>query len=734
MTGVLPHHRRGHTLQEYLRLLARRRRTILGMVITTVTLTALYSFLATPVYKATVQILIERQTPWLQDQKVTPAAMDNLNEEFYQTQYKLLESRALAKKVADKLDLKADPHYVKIFAGLTPAGDETQVHKAQERLVDAVLAGVSVSPIPRSRLVDVSFSHGDPKFAALVVNTLAHCYIEQALEFNFAASQEASAWLNKKQIEAREKLEESEARLNQYKRQHNIVAPEDKESITAQKLEQLNRELVSAQTRRLEAETRFKEVNKGQPIPQVINNPLIQTLKTQEAKIIAEHSELSRKYGEGHPRMIQLTNELAATRGKIGQETSQVTQSIRNEYHMAQVQEENLKRALNAHKADTQDMDERSIQYRVLLRDVETNRAQYENLLKSLKAAATSENTPATNIHIVYAANTPVGPVSPRPGRNLLLGAMLGLALGVAAALALENLDTTLTTPDEVEDWLELPTLAVIPHLDLPADGPGPDNPGLVVHHGTQPLASEGYRVLRTSIFFSTPDQGPRVLLVTSSLPSEGKTLTVANLGIAMAKAETDVLLIDSDLRRPSLHRLLQVDQEPGLSNFLVGEVQELPVVATMVPHLFILPAGAISPNPSELIGSSRIHEFLAQVRNRYRRVILDSQPLISVTDAAHLASRSEGVALVVKAETVPRQVALHARDKLLEVKSTLLGVILNDVPMQRDSYYHHYYSHSHYYHGAGTRPHQQKTSYAQWLSYVPQMLDKLKSHLGKMR
>jgi succinoglycan biosynthesis transport protein ExoP len=729
MTGITAsHHRRGLNIYDYFRVLKKWQWTIVTVLVAAVVLAALYSFIATPVYKATVQILIERQTPWLLDQKKIVEQMDNLNEEFYHTQYKLLESRALAKRVADKLQLKNNPYYASLFAKAGGDANELQKQRAEEKLVDSLLQGVTVSPIRQSRLVDVSFSHADPNFAALVVNTLARSYIELSLEFNFAASQEASVWLKKKQTEAREKLEESEAKLNKYKRDHNIVTMEDKENITAQKLEQLNKELVTAQTRRMESETRFKEINKGKPIPQVINNPLIQTLKTQEAKIIAEHSELSRKFGEGHPRMIQLTNELSATRGKIAQETAQVTQSIQNEYHMAQLQEQNLKAALNAQKMDTQDMDERSIQYRMLLRDVETNRALYENMLKSLKTTTASENTPATNIHIVYPASVPDNPVSPRKSRNILLGGLLGLVLGAGLSMVLENLDTTITTMDDVQGWLEVPSLAIIPHLDLPDHDPVTESPGLVVHHGTLPLASESYRVLRTSIFFSTPDHGPRILLLTSSVPGEGKTLTVANLGIAMAKAENDVLLIDSDLRRPSLNRLFNIPSEPGLTNFLVGEIDNIPAVATMTPHLFLVPSGTTSPNPSELIGSGRMREFLSRAREDFSFIIMDSPPLISVTDAALLARYSEGVVLMIRYETVPRKVAREARDKLLEVKSNLLGVVLNDVPLERDSYYHKYYSH--YYHdNLNMNNVKAANNYAHSLLYPQEILKKLKNY-----
>ena len=650
-------HHRGRMLQDSLRIILRRRWAILAVFICLVGLVALKTYTATPVYKATVQILVERKTPGHLDQRDSLYSPEYYyGEEFYQTQYKLLESRALAKKVADTMQLKNHPYYSQIFRDLPATADEVMKQRAEESLVSAVAGGVQISPIRQSSLIDVSFSHPDPQFAANLVNTLARCYIEQSLELHTAASQEEAEWLKKKLSESRAKLEASEEKLNRYKRDNGIVVTEDKESITAQKLEQLNKDLVAAQTHRMEVETRFNAVSQGKPIAQVLDNPLIQQLKTQEAKILAEQSELSRRFGPEHPRILQLSNELAATRGKVAAETNQVVQAIKNEYQMAKAQEDNLKAALDAQKADTQDMSDKNVRYRVLLRDVETNRALYENMLRSLKTTNATENLPVTNIRIVYPAAVPTAPASPNKPRNLLLASLFGVILGIGVAFTLETLDTTLKTPEEVEKLLEIPNLAMIPHVEWPANNPAQEAPELMVHANNQPMASEKYRVLRTSILLSSAGHAPRVLLITSTLATEGKTLTAVNLATAMAKAEPNVLLVDSDLRRPSLHQLFQVPIEPGLSNFLVGEIDEIPALATMIPNLFFVPCGSIPPDPSELLGSERMQEFLSRARERFGRIILDSPPLLSVTDPAILANQVEGVVLVVKADLVPRE------------------------------------------------------------------------------
>jgi capsular exopolysaccharide synthesis family protein len=688
------------SIHDYFRILLKRRWAFSSVLLLFSATATLYSFIATPVYKPTVQILIERYAPKLLDQRES-TTYNYSSEEFYQTQYKLLESPALITKVINKLHLKNDPHYSWVFKELPANAEEDVKQKAEEVLIKVVQRRVEVKPIRQSSLVNLSFSNPDPQFATLVANTLAQSYIEYSLNMRFAASQEESNWLKEKMDESRKRLEDSEAKLNQYKREYRIVAAEDKESITAQKLEQLNKDLITAQTHRMEAETRFKEVSQGKPIPQVLNNQLIQTLKGQEAKIIAEQSELGKKYGEAHPRMIRLINELAATRGKIGAETNQVVQAIKNEYHMALAQEENLKKALEEHKRDTQDFSDRAIQYRVLLRDVETNRALYENILRSLKTTTATENIPPTNIRIVYPATVPNVPVSPQKSRNILVSVVLGILFGATLVVLLELLDTTLKTPEEVEEWLKIPNLSMIPHIELPAlavnDNGGP--PELVVHHGTHHLVSEAYRALRTSVLFSTPGQPPQTLLITSTFPWEGKTLTAANLATAMAKAEPQVLLVDADLRRPTLHQLFGVEKDPGLTNFLVGDVNDLPVIETPVSGLFLVTCGHIPPNPSELLHSERMREFLSRAQERFGLVVIDSPPILSVTDAAILSTLVEGTLMVIKAETVPRKAAIAAKNDLVEVKAPLLGAILNDIQFQRDGYYYYYHYHYSRYH-----------------------------------
>lgn len=697
------------TLHDYLRILVKRRWAALTVFLVIVATTALYSFLATPIYKATTQILVERQMPRLLETREGSYSSEAMNQEFYQTQYKLLASKALAEKVATKLDLYNNPNFT--TQKMPPDAPELQRQHFKDRIINRLMKQIEVTPIRNSSLVDVSFYNPDAKLAAAVVNAVAQSYIEQSLDLRFAASQEGTIWLNQKIAEARKKLEDSEFKINQYARAHNIVATENKESITAQKLEQLNKELVTAQTKRSESETRFREVSQGHPIPEVINNHLIQNLKGEEAKIIVQVSELGKKFGEKHPRMMQLQQELAGIRAKISAEHAHIVQAVKNEYRMAQNQEASLKKALEETKTDTQDLGDRTVEYKVLLRDVETNRALYENMLKSLKTTTATENLPSTNIRIIYPATVPEKPAKPKKALNLLLSLVVGSMMALGLVFGLEYVDTSIKNPDDVEKWLQVPSLAMIPHLES-SEAQDKHIPELVVHYGGNPLAAEAYRALRTSIVFSAAGKAPGVILVTSSLPGEGKSLTSTNLAAAMAKAGKDVLLIDADLRRPSLHKLFQVEQEPGLSNYLVGEINELPCLQTVVPHLYLLPCGKIPPNPSELLGSARMEELLGRGQERFAHIILDSPPIISVTDATILSTKSEGTLLVIRAEEIPRKAAKKAKDQLLEVNSHLLGVVLNDIPFQKHGYYYYNYYHKYqsYYYSHGDKTKSQKS------------------------
>jgi capsular exopolysaccharide synthesis family protein len=322
-------------------------------------------------------------------------------------------------------------------------------------------------------------------------------------------------------------------------------------------------------------------------------------------------------------------------------------------------------------------------------------------MLKSLKATTATDTLPAINIRIVYPATVPTAPVGPNKPRNLTAAAVLGLVLSFGIALGVERLNTTFRTAEELESFLELPNLALIPHMELPSgEDQGDEMSGIVVDNKRNLTGAEAFRGLRTTILHSSLGRASRVLLVSSTMQLEGKTMTSGNLAAILAKNEKDILVVDADMRRPSLHKLFHVPKEPGLSNFLMGEIDDLPIIATLIPNLFVVSSGNIPSHPAELLGSDRMREFLSLAKGRFSRIFIDSPPIMVVTDAVVLSTLVDAVILVVKAESTPRRAILETKNELVAVNSDILGTVLNNVSINRSGYYYrnYFYRYSSYY------------------------------------
>jgi succinoglycan biosynthesis transport protein ExoP len=686
----------GRTWQDYLSVILKYRWLSLGTFLLIVSTAILYAFLKTPIYKATTQIFIEREIPNIFDNNRQSLISSPYSHEFYSTQYTILEGQALAKKVIEKLHVQSHPSYGWIFKYCSAGGNDSKERcEAEELLLTTFMKNVKVFPMRNSHLVDLSFYDSDPQFAALVANTMGQSYVEQVLEMHFGASRQTVDWLKNNLAEARQKLEESEAKLNKYTKDHQIIVSENKDGIATQKLEQLNRALVAAQTRRIEAKALYDQVIKGKPVYEIVNNPIVQALKPQEAKVLGEQSELAIKYGEKHPRMIMLNNELVAIRGNIKNETKRVAQSIINQYQIAFEQEEKLKAALEDQKTVNQDLGDRKIPYQVLMRDVQANRALYESMLKSLKETTVTQNTPATNIRVVNPASVPTKPIKPRKLIILSIAPLIGLLTACGLAFALETWDNSLKSPQDVETWLKIPNLVTVPHFQLPGVDDAQNTKEIVIFHPDEFLASESYRGLRTQIIFSS-NHDARIIQLTSTQPLEGKTTTVINLAAVLSTINEPVLMVDADLRRSKLHKIMNVKREPGLSNFLSGDIDYIPSIKTMVPNLHLVSAGSISDNPSELLSNERLIRFLQMAKDQFAWIIIDSPPLLAVSDSAILSTHAEGVILVVKADAVSRRSAQEAINHLMKVNAKILGVVFNDVPIRPGSY-NYYYSNYYY-------------------------------------
>lgn len=724
-------------LYDYLRVLRKHRWTIATVFAVIFVSVIIFTYTATPIYRSTTRLIIEKDDPKVVSiQEVM--SVDSSGLDYYQTQYKIIESRSVAREVIKRLKLRESEEFVpkpkdtlidNIQLTLSDAIayvesllkmekppkviDDTRESEDEAPIVTGFIKRIKVTPIRNSRLVDIGFETKDPELSAKIANTLARAYIDLNLETKLRATQEAVVWLNSRIEEERKKVDQAERALLKYKLDHNIITDffsKDVETITAQKLATLNSMVIEAEAKRMEAETRHKQAVslKSTPemldsIPEVMNNDLVQKIKAMEVELFKRKSELSKRYGANHPQIIGIQNELNTLEARKAQEVERVTNSLNNAFKVAQAREQSLKKSLGDQKGESFSLNAKAVNYTALKREAESTKEMYDIVVKRFKETSMTENIRTGNIRVVDAAEVQKFPVSPKKTQNVLLGLIVGLFLGIGLAFFLEYLDNTIKTPDDIKERLKLPYLGPVPVIAAMNGNPGnPElNPeeGLVTISSPKSTASESYRGIRTSLLFSAADNAPRIILVTSSAPSEGKTITSANLAVTMAQAGNRVLLLDCDMRRPKMHRVFNIPRDRGISNILVGNctVDEA-IIHTTIPGIDIVVSGPVPPNPSEMLGSQRMTKLLADVRDRYDRIIIDSPPLTAVTDAVILSRCVDGVLLVIRAAETHREIIKNAIGLLNNANAHTLGAVLNGVQMGRDSYY--YYQYYYYYYG----------------------------------
>ncbi|MDY6972331.1 MAG: polysaccharide biosynthesis tyrosine autokinase [Thermodesulfobacteriota bacterium] len=737
-------------LRDYLRVIMKRRWTIITVLAVIVVTVTIHAFTATPVYEATARLIIDKENPNVVSiQEVM--AIDASGMDYYQTQYKIIESRTVAREVIRRLNLEESEEFSpKPKAGLISTlsrsiretfgfwtdsiayllkteekaiSEASSEYEEDSALVSEFIDRIDVEPIRNSRLVDVSFQAKDPSLAARIANTLARAYIDQNLETRLMAIQDAVKWLHSRIEEERKRVEKAEHALLRYKERHNIVTDfsSDVENITAQKLAQLNAQVVEAESKRVEAETRYSQAMAlvGTPdmldsIPEVLNNELIMQIKSMEVELYKRVSELSKKYGQRHPQMVAIRSELETLQKRKIQEVNQVVNSLRNEHMVALARENSFKAALGKQKRESLDLNQKAVEYGVLRREAESARQMYELLINRFKETSLTEDMKTGNIRIVDRAEVAETPIKPRKKLHMLLALMVGLTTGIGLAFFFEYLDNTIKLPEDIERHLKIPYLGPVPAMAMEDHGSqsGENRPELVTLHSPKSTASEAYRGIRTSILFSSAENRPQVILVTSAGPQEGKTITTTNLSITMAQSGSKVIILDCDMRRPKIHKLFGLSRDKGLSNVLVnGCGLKDAVVHTEITNLDIIPCGPIPPNPSEILGSSLMSKLLKVLEQDYERVVIDSPPITAVTDAVVLAKFADGIILVVREGETPREIIKNGLGQLQAVNGHVLGVVLNGIDIGRDNYY--YYQYYYYYYGddgeKGKRPQRNK-------------------------
>ena len=711
-------------LSDYLKVLSRRRWPALTMFVLIVLGTLVYSYTATPIYEARVQLLIENEHGNVVSFKEA-IEQEKTTNDYYQTQYRILQSRLLARRTLDQLKLwdafdaaKAPATFsignamrsaaaagVGLFVSAKPieprGTDETA---AQSLILNNFLANLTVSPVRNSRLVDIEYQSANRDLAAQVANGIARAYIELNLEFKFTASREASDWLGARMGEQRRIVEQSESALQVYREKNDAVSLDERQNIVVQKLADLNAAVTRAKTERIQKESTYGQVRNLQndrtsvdTISAVLSNQFVQQQKTELAELQRQQSQLSEKLGERHPDIVKNRSAIQAAEARLQNEVGKVVQSLKNDYESSLAQEQSLMRALEQQKQDALALNRRSIDYGALQREAASNRQIFESLMQRTKETGISGELKTSNIRVLDAAETPQFPATPNKKMNTLAAVFGGGVFAIGLAFLFEYLDDRIKSPAELKTALGVPFLGMVPKV--------PENPehgAPLLDRGVTPNFAEAMRTLRTNVLFSSTSTGSQSLVITSSGPGEGKTVVASNLAMALAQTGQRVVLIDADMRRPRVHEVFAEKQEPGLSNVLIGDVKISEALrSTSSASLWVLPAGHIPPNPAELLGSTRFADFITTLGQQFAWVIIDSPPIMAVTDAAVVAHIANGVVFVVGSEMTSRAVAATAIEQLTTANARIVGAVLNRVDLDQNAYYYSQYyrrEYGHYY------------------------------------
>jgi capsular exopolysaccharide synthesis family protein len=547
--------------------------------------------------------------------------------------------------------------------------------------------------------------------ATEIANALVRTFVEENFRTKYESVTQTSVWLSTELADLQMKVQTSEEKLVRYQKDHSILGVDEKQNIVTAKLDELNKELTAAQTDRIQKESNYRLAETGDPAvftktSREGTGSMLGKLREKEAELSTQYAQATTQFGPGYPKVAELNNQLKQLRREIAAEQTRMQNDIHNEY-LAAVQRENLlTTAFEQQKREANQLNESAIEYSVLRRDAESNRQLYQDLLQRLKEAGVSAGLRSSNIRVVDVARTPTYPIKPNVPRNLQLGFLLGLACGIGLAFLLESLDTSVRNMEQVSAISSLPALGTIPlqvskngHSrkrlkTVSADIEKSESPALVTYVRPKSEAAEAYRALRTSILLSSFGAPPKVILVTSALPQEGKTTISANSALVLAQRGSRVLLIDADLRRPGIDKLFGFRSRGGLSSVISGvdKIDDVIVPFARVPNLWIMPAGPIPPQPAELLGSSVMKDHITRWRNEFDHIIIDTPPCLSVTDAVVLSLEADRVILVARSGKTTKAALRRACDLLLQVNARIMGIVLNALDLRSgDAYYYTY-------------------------------------------
>lgn len=713
-------------------ILRRRKFTILGFFVLVVGLVALASLVVKPKYEAVVRIVLNRENgnplgfkdmgDGMRDDPDYTVSLD--------TQVQILQSETLASNVIRSLHLDQNPTFGgKLSSGGNTAGgrSEEETRKAQQRALRAFSDGLSVSKEKNTRVIEIRYKSKDPKLAADIANALTQAFIEHNFKMRFQATTQTSNWLTQQLSELATKVQDSQEKLVDYQKEHGFVELDDKRNVVTTRLDDLNRELTLAQADRIakEANYRLTLAGNAELTAKAEPNALIDKLNAQEASLKTQYAQATVQMGPSNPKVQELSNQITQTQEEITSELKKMSDRAQSQFSEAGVREKMLRAAVEEQKQQANKLSETAIEYSLLKRDAESNRALYEGLLQKLKEAGVSAGMRSSNIEVVDVADVPVVPVEPNIPRNLAIAILLGLVGGVGLAFVQEKLDQTVRSFHGLQAVSSLPQLGIIPlvsanttnghqltsipELEKDAVVPGKSPVDLIVNSDPMSPIAESYRALVNSILLSGRVP-PRVILITSAVTGDGKTATSVNVALVLAKQGKRVLLVDADVRRPSIDKVLRLRCAGGLTTILrsrdhsavknsLPSTDALPLRHPKIPNLFVVPAGPLESDSAEYIGSKVMQNLLQEWNMQFDHIIIDSPPVSLVADTVRLSVSADSVILVVRWGHTPQGALARAQELLSQVNAPVMGVVFNAADLSSHSGRYGYYGYTSYGH-----------------------------------
>ncbi|MFZ2492707.1 MAG: polysaccharide biosynthesis tyrosine autokinase [Thermoanaerobaculia bacterium] len=705
-------------LAEYWDTVRKHQRLVAICVAACVLAAVVISVVSTPTYKATAVLNVEREKASPMDVTGNAPAYAPFDPEFVPTQTRLMRSREIGERVVERLRLAQNPLFGPMESGFAGAKTSTDVSRIAMKVQEAV----ETRPQRGTALVELSATTPSPKLSADIANAVAEAYIDWNIEAKFLVVGQATRFLTTQLEQLKSEIDEKERQLQAYGRQKDIISTDPKANITLQNLESLNKDYADAVADRVAKEARYYELQTARPeaVADSLSNGLITQLRNDQAKLEREYAEKLNLYKPDWPAMQQLRAQIEKSKQhlvSVTQETVTKARDVaRTEYQMAARREQSLKAVMAGQKSEAMTLNSNAVEYNNLKTEVDTKRTLLDTLLKrqaETEVTSRLRGERISNVRIVDRALVPTERFRPSYKRNGALGLIAGIALGLGLAFFLEYLDRSLRSVEQVEKYLGLPALGVIPAVGsananvysygygrakaqrkLRAAGDDKVAIELLPHTHPRATVAESYRAFRTALLLSRAG-GLKSLVVTSSHPGEGKTSTAINLAVVLAQLGKRVLLVDGDLHKPRVHEVFKVSNRTGLVSILAENLEAATAIKpSSVPGLFLIPAGPTSPNPSGLLSSPAMERFVEVARQNFDYVVIDAPPVGAVADAILIGYQVDGAVLTVRGGKTPREQVARTRDRLVRSNVRVLGVLINNLEAQREryGYYSQYY------------------------------------------